>query len=512
MADCAVIIGLLKGPNINSPLNNPDKAWQARNRVLFSYFQWGGIDRPTYDSLKQTPLQMSPPEEQIGIAPYFTETVRKYILDKYGEDVLYRGGLTVHTTLDAELQGAAEAAVFKKVDSLNARIARRYTLTDPNYTCFVRDTVDAYGDSVRTYKQIEGALVSIDNSNGGVLAMVGGRSFDQSKWNRAVQAELQPGSVFKPFLYTAAIDNGFKTTDIVDDNPIVLDIPGSKQWRPHNFDNKFLGPITLRDALRLSRNLVSARLMLKLSPQDVIFYAQKMGITSDLAAVPSLAAGSGEVHLIDIVSAFSTFPNRGIHIPYRMINRIVDRYGRVLEDNRAVQKDEVLSAQTAYIIVNMMQSVVDNGTGRRSRWMGFTRPAGGKTGTTNNFCDNWFVGYTPQITTGAWVGFDEKLSIGRGQDGAKNGVPIWTEYMIAAHDSLPIADFEEPEGIVHLDVCLESGEIATDRCIEVREEVFIQGTEPTSTCQIHPSAGLYTPNHVQQQKPEADSTEERRHF
>jgi penicillin-binding protein 1A len=195
-----------------------------------------------------------------------------------------------------------------------------------------------------------------------------------------------------------------------------------------------------------------------------------------------------------------------------MVHKITDRYSRVLENNTSIRKDEVLSAQTAYIMVSMMQSVVDAGTGRRARWMGFTRPAGGKTGTTDNFCDNWFVGYTPQITSGVWVGFDDKTSLGRNQDGAKNGVPIWTTYMLAAHDSLPIKDFTEPEGIVHADVCLESGEIATDRCIDVRNEVFIQGTEPTVTCHIHPSAGLFTPRANRDEFVPEDTTDERVHF
>jgi penicillin-binding protein 1A len=513
--DCAVIIGLLKGPNINSPLNNPEKSVQARNRVLYSYFAWGGIDRATYDSLRSCPLEVSPPQERLGIAPHFTETVRQYILDKYGEEVLYRSGLTVFTSLDADLQDAAEKAVYKKVDSLQLRIEQMYSRNDPDYTYAVPDTVDALGRPVRAYKRVQGALVAIDNSNGDVLAMVGGRSFDQSKWNRAYQALLQPGSSFKPFLYTAAMDNGFRTTDIVDDAPIVLEIPGAKEWRPHNYDGEFLGPITLRDAFRLSRNLVSARLMLKVHPEEVIFYARRMGITSPLTPVPSLAVGSGEVRLVEMVSAFSTFPNKGIHIPYRLVRKIVDRYGRVLEDNSAIIKDEALSAQTAYIMVDMMRSVLDTdgGTAVRARWMGFTRPAGGKTGTTNNFCDNWFIGYTPQITTGNWVGFDEKLSIGGSQDGARNAVPIWTEFMIAAHDSLPIEDFEEPEGIVHLDVCLESGEVATDRCANVRAEIFSQGTQPTATCHLHPSARLYTPSSRDRTLRELpDTTDERMHF
>ena len=230
--------------------------------------------------------------------------------------------------------------------------------------------------------------------------------------------------------------------------------------------------------------------------------------------VPSLALGTAPVRLVEMVSAFSIFPNKGIHIPYRMIHKIVNRYGQVLEDNSSIKKEEVLSAQTAYIMTSMMESVVTGGTGAGSRWRGFTRPAGGKTGTSNNFCDNWFIGYTPQITTGCWVGFDEKVSLGRNQDGAKNGVPIWTEFMIAAHDSLPIMDFEEPDGIIHQDVCIESGEIATDRCVKVREEVYIQGTEPTETCHLHPSAGRYKrgTRPIEDDYNTEDTSDERTHF
>ncbi len=493
ISDCAVIIGLLKGPNINSPFNDPEKSLQARNRVLYSYYDFGGMPREECDSLRALPLMTSPPQEEAGLAPYFTETIRRYLLDKYGEEALYSGGLKVFTSLDADLQKDAEDAVYRKVDSLRARIERSYPIDNKVYTRYEPDTVDAHGDSIRVYKKVQGAFIAIDNNNGDVLAMVGGRDFKNTEFNRAVQSYLQPGSCFKPFIYTAAIDNGFRTTDIIDDNPIVLDIPGAPQWRPHNFDNKFLGPITIRDGIRLSRNLVAIRLILKVTPEQAVFYARRMGITAPLDAVPSLALGTSNVRLIEMVSAFSVFPNKGIHIPYRLIHKIVDRYGRTIEDNTAVQKEEVLSAQTAYVMVNMMQSVVDNGTGRRARWMGFTRPAGGKTGTSNNFCDNWFIGYTPQITAGCWVGFDEKISLGRNQDGSKNGVPIWADFMIKACDSLPVEDFEEPDGIVHADVCLESGELATDRCTHVRSEVYIAGTEPTTYCHLHPSAGKFNP-------------------
>lgn len=514
MNDCAIIIGLLKGPNINSPIYNPDKALLARNRVLYSYYQVGGLTKDQYDSLKAEPLVVTPPEEKVGTAPYFTETVRKHIIDKYGEDMLYSGGLKVYTSLDVNLQKDAEKALYKRIDTLRARISRKYNINNKTYTMFMPDTVDQYGDSIRIYKPVQGAFIAIDNSNGNVLAMIGGRSFEKTEFNRAVQSYLQPGSCFKPFVYTACIDNGFKTTDIIDDNPIVLDIPGTKQWRPHNFDNKFRGPITLREGLMYSRNLIAIRLILKIKPEQAIFYARNMGITTPLDPVPSLALGSAQVRLIEMVSAFSIFPNQGIHIPYRYITKIVDRYGRVLEDNSAVKKEEVLSAQTAYIMTDMLRSVVLGGTGRGSRWRGFTRPAGGKTGTSNNFCDNWFIGFTPQITAGTWIGFDEKISLGYKQDGARNGVPVWTEFMIAAHDTLPIEDFKEPDGIVHADVCIESGELATDRCPKVRNEVFIEGTQPTEPCHIHPSAGMYKPGSLRNQdefEPE-DTTDERTHF
>jgi penicillin-binding protein 1A len=510
--DCAILIGLLKGPNINSPLRNPEIGLMARNRVLFSYYDHGGITREEYDSLSNEPLEVNPPEEKVGFAPYFTETIRQYIMEKYGEDELYGGGLKVFTTLDQDLQQVAEDALYKKIDSLRARIARSYSIEDATYGMFLPDTVDQYSDSIRIHKPIHGAFVAIDNNNGNILAMIGGRSFEETKFNRAVQSYLQPGSAFKPFLYTACIDNGYRTSDIIDDNPIVLDIPGAPQWRPHNFDNKFKGPITMRDGMRMSRNLIAIRLILKIKPEQVIFYARNMGITTPLEPVPSLALGSAQVKMVEMVSAFSTFPNKGIHIPSKMILKIVDRYGRVIEDNTAVKKEEVLSSQTAYIMTSMMQSVVNAGTGQRARWMGFNRPAGGKTGTSNNFCDNWFIGYTPQITAGSWVGFDEKISLGRNQDGAKNGVPVWTEFMIAAHDSLPLMDFEEPEGIIRSDVCIESGEIATDRCIDVRNEVYIDGTEPVEKCHIHPSAGLYKRHELEDEYNVEDTTDERVHF
>ncbi|SYZ73400.1 Penicillin-binding protein, 1A family [Candidatus Zixiibacteriota bacterium] len=486
--DCALLVGLLKAPSRYS--DSPEQSLRIRNSSLYSYYDWGKMSRHDYDSLRALPLDLSSPKSESGRAPYFTEMVRQYLLDKYGEDVLYTGGLKVITTLDWDLQQTAETEMKQKLNTMQAYYERVYGINNPNYTNFIPDSTEP-GGGHRVFKEIQGASVTIENDNGNVLSLMGGKSFAESKFNRAVQALRQPGSSFKPFVYTAAIDNGYHPSDIFYDDPIVLTIPGAKEWRPQNFDNEFMGEMTLRDGLRLSRNLIAIKLLLKLNPDQVIFYANKMGITTPLQPVASLAIGTSEVRLIDITSAYTVFPNGGIKVPYRYILKIIDRYGNVMEDNTNIHKEEVLSAQTAYIMVNMLQSVVDNGTGRGARTLGFMRPAGGKTGTSDNFTDNWFVGFTPQITTGVWVGFDDKTSIGKNQTGSANALPIWTAIMMKAHSTLPTQDFSVPDGITFADICLNSGKLATDRCIDVRREVFKIGDVPTETCPVHPSKKLY---------------------
>ncbi|MEW5922818.1 MAG: PBP1A family penicillin-binding protein [Candidatus Zixiibacteriota bacterium] len=514
--DCALLVGLLKAPSRYSVkvFEDPEFASKIRNQSLYLYYDWGKLTREEYDSLRALPLELNPPVEESGRAPYFTEEIRKYLLDKYGEHTLYSGGLTVITTLDWKLQQVTEEAIKERVDSIQVRIERTYGSNNPTYAYALPDTLDSLGDSLRVYKQIQAAAVSIENDNGNVLAMVGGRSFETTKFNRAVQSELQPGSAFKPFVYTAAMDNGYHPSDIFYDNSIKLEIPGTREWRPHNFDDKFMGEMTLRDGLKLSRNLVAIKLLLKIKPEQAIFYAHKMGITSNLKPVASLAMGTEGVRLIEMVSAYTVFPNGGIKVPYKLIQKITDRYGNVVEDNTVVQKEEVLSARTAYIMVNMMQSVMEpGGTGQAVRWRGFTRPAGGKTGTSDNFADNWFVGYTPQITSGVWVGFDEKISIGKNQTGSTNALPVWTKMMIAAHDTLPIVDFQIPDGIEFIDICLESGKLATECCEKIRNEVYMSENVPQELCPLHPCSGLrLTPGSKKDYNFDAGDTTDVYHF
>lgn len=491
ISECSILLGMLKGPVINSPFMNPDKALKARNRVLYAFYKNGGISEELYDSLRTEPLVINPPEEDLGQAPYFTEYIRKYIEDTYGVDMLYNGGLKIQTALNLDLQQAAEEAIASHLDSLQARIEAAHRLTDAKYTRVLPDTVDENGDSIRVYKQIQGASVVINNKTGDVLAMVGGRDFEKTKYNRAVQAPRQPGSSFKPFVYTAAIDNGWTPDSILYDNSIVLDIPGSDDWRPHNWDYQYLGKMSIRTGLKKSRNMVAIKLILKIRPELAVFYAQQMGIKSPLRPVPSLAIGTSEVFVEELVAAFMVFPNGGIKINPRHIITIEDRYGNVLEDNRAIHKEEILAEETAYIMVNMLQSVMEpGGTGYAARWRGFTRPAGGKTGTTDDFRDNWFIGFTPQITAGVWVGFDDNTSIGHNMTGSANGLPIWTRIMLAAHQNLPVEDFTIPPGIVFADICSESHKLATSHCPEVVKETFTGQTLPTGTCDMH-NRGTY---------------------
>jgi penicillin-binding protein 1A len=342
------------------------------------------------------------------------------------------------------------------------------------------------------YKQLQIAFVALDNATGDILALIGGRDFDESKFNRVVQAQRQSGSAFKPIVYTAAIDNGFKPTDIFYDSPIVLTL-GGEEWRPHNYDNKFLGPMTLRQGLADSRNLVAIKLMgadrtdHAITPEQAIFYARRMGITTPLAPYPSLSICAGDVVPLERTAAYSVFPNGGILVKPRFIEKITDRTGTVLEQNPP-QREEVLSAQTAYIMTTMLQSVIDEGTGGSARWRhGFRWPAGGKTGTTDFAVDTWFIGFSPYVTCGVWIGFDDKTSTGDTRSGSTNALPVWARFMKGYHEGLASRDFEPPAGIVFTNVCLESGELATEFCAQTRLEVFREVEEPTRPCRLHSS-------------------------
>jgi len=486
--DCATLVAVLPAPTRYGPLNAPENNYSRRNLVLRAMRDFGKITDGQYDSLRVLPLRLRPATVEHGVGEYYSETIRQYIENKYGVSGLYADGLEVYTTMDFDLQQKAEEIVHDKIDSLRTLMEKTHSRYDPVYTFMVFDPET--GDSVRQYKKLQAALFAMDNESGDVLAIVGGRDFRESQWNRAMQAPRQPGSAFKPFVLTAAIEAGFMPSDTLYDSPIVLSNPGTPDWRPNNFDLKFKGAMSLRTGIAQSRNLIAIKLLQQIDANRAVFYAHQMGIESNLIPVPTLAIGTSEVTLNEMTAAFSCFPNKGIRTKPRLIRKILDRYGNPLETNEVAERQEVLSAKTAYIVTSVLESVTMpefDGTGKGIRRRGFDRPVGAKTGTSDAYMDNWFFGFTPQITCGVWVGYDLKTPIGGYYTGtgAATALPIWTEWMIAAHDSLPPLDFECPEGVYEKDVCRESGYIASDYCIDTYKEVFLDPADTLKYCPLH---------------------------
>ena len=491
LAECATLAGLLKAPHHYSPIDHPDRATFRRNLVLEAMATCGDIPQSVADSVKQTPLQLNVQDVLEGEAPYFVEYIRRQLEETFGTDVLYQDGVSVHTTLDLRYQRLANQAMKTSLEAHQQRIDR------PSDADLAIGNTSQFG-SLST-RIVQGALLALEPGTGHIKAMVGGRDFKESQYNRAVQAPRQPGSAFKPFIYTAAIDNGYTAITEMLDQPIVLIGGDGKEWRPRNYDRTFGGPTTLHDGIRRSRNLVTVRLIQKIGPQQAVFYANRMGIRTPLRAVPSLALGTSEVVLIDLVSAFAVFPNSGIWIQPVSILKIIDRHGeepdaykRVLNQQKKIR--EVLNPRTAYVMTHLLRSVLDSGggTGAWARSAGFWLPAAGKTGTTDEFTDALFVGFTPQIVTGVWVGFDDpKYSLGRGQSGAIAALPAWTDFMRGLQDSLYLTpeEFTVPEGIIKAKICAESKLLATPYCPQLlndgHDEVFIAGTEPTEYCPLH---------------------------
>ena len=350
----------------------------------------------------------------------------------------------------------------------------------------VLDTTDADGNELEdTIVEAEleqepiaeAALVAIENRTGRILAMVGGYSFDRSQFNRATQAYRQLGSLFKGVLYATAIDQGYTTTSIVQDEPVSYDVgPEQDLYEPTNYDDTYEGPITLRRALEKSRNVPAVWMMNELGPETVVDFARRLGFSSPIPPFLSVALGSAEATLQEVTSAYSVFPNRGIRmVPYQ-IDRILDREGKVLEENRPVPRDAV-RADTAYIMVSLMRGVVQRGTGIRASRLDW--PLGGKTGTMDDYTDAWFVGFDPEITVGVWVGYDEKITLGDGEEGARVALPIWIDFM-KAHiaDSELSAGFVPPENIVVSSVNAMTGEVIEPWASGAIQEVFIAGTAP----------------------------------
>lgn len=502
LEECALLAGLLQRPSSYYPLRFPDRALARRNLVLHNMLRRHYITEAEYRNAIRIPLEVKPydPQKEYGIAPYFTEHIRQELQQRYQMN-LYQGGYSVYSTLDSRVQAAAEKAVKHWLSELQDKHNKRLIasgkikkylpaslLQEKSFEEIKRDR--HLLDSLATENEpIQLALVAIDPKTGYVLAMIGGRDFEKYKFNRALQAKRQPGSTFKPIVYTAAIDNGYPPCYELLNQPVVLYLPNGDRWAPENYDGSQGGPTTLREALKKSLNLVTARMVQEVvPPRQVSDYGQKLGLTTPIPPYDAVALGSADVIPIEITSAFGVFANQGILAKPMFILQVEDKYGNIVEEYRPEVK-EVLRRETAYIMADMLGDVINHGTGYTARAVyNFLRPAGGKTGTTNGFTDAWFIGFTPQIVASVWVGFDDPaLSLGPGQTGAMVALPIWAPFMKAAHDTLqlPIENFEMPPGVVRLEICKQTKKLATEYCPEIINELFERAHAPMEYCDIH---------------------------
>lgn len=476
--EMCMLVGLPKGGYFYLPYDYPEKVRARRDIFITALYENDFITSSEYEEALATGLELAerkiPPNE----APYFTEEIRRYLERKYGAGFIYREGVYIYTTLDLEMQRTANR-VFEE-QMLRIESTKNLEVVRADY-----DTL-TFTDDTPAPEYLQGALVAMDTHTGEILAMIGGRDYRQSSFNRATQAKRQPGSSFKVFVYTAAIDNGFTLADIEFDAPVMIRTGGSL-YAPANWDYKFYGPMTLRQGLAMSRNLIAVRLTRYVGPEMVAEYAHLMGIKSPLKPVLSIGLGAMEVSPLEMATAFCTLPNQGRTVEPTYIYRIVGRDGEIIEEWFPQQGEEVLSPQTAFLVTSMMRSVVDapGGTAQGVRRRGVKGPVAGKTGTTDDFTDAWFVGFTPDISCAVWVGFDQKQTIYRGASGGSCAAPIWAYFMAEATDTLQASQFHMPEGIISRPICTLTGELATADCPNTRVEYFTEGTEPTSHCQYH---------------------------
>ncbi len=454
LAECALVAGMPKSPSRYSPLVNPDLAIKRRNTVLMQMRDTDIISDAAYQQAVKEEFYTKGRKFMQSKAPYFVEYVKKILEDELGSTRLYKGGLSVFTTLDYRLQLAAENAVSDGLTALADRM-QQTQIADPDP---------------------QGALISIDLTSGGILSMVGGKDFHANRFNRATMALRQPGSAFKPFVYAYAIEQGFAQNKKILDAPVVYKgAQDGEDWKPENFSLGYKGEMTLRRALVISQNIPAVRLLEMLGPYSVAQFAHQLGIKSPLASDLSLALGTSEVTLMDLTSAFSTFPNKGEKIKPFGVLEVVDRQGRVIWRAKP-QRRLVMSRVAAAIVTNMLEGVINEGTGRRARILG--RAVAGKTGTTNDYKDALFIGFSPSIIAGVWVGQDLGGSLGEKETGARAALPIWIDFMNAAFQRDPHQYFDIPDDVSQIRMDPLTGLAQSQDSKQAVVALFKKGTEP----------------------------------
>jgi penicillin-binding protein 1A len=463
LSESALLAGLTQAPSKDSPFHHPEQAKRRQTYVLQRMVEEGFISREEGARAQQASLKMagkqSSPMER---APHFVEFVRRYVEEKYGKEAFYKKGLQVYTTLDLDLQRVAQGAVESGIKAIEKR---------------QKDL------SPTPLLPLEGALVCFDLETGYVKAMVGGKDFKRSQFNRVTQAKRQTGSAFKPIVYASALDKGYTPASVIVDSPVVFEW-GDKVWRPKNFGKRFLGPITLRSALTHSVNVVTVKIAQEIGIGYIQDYARRLGISSSLQNNLSMALGSSNLSLYELTRAYAVFANQGKLFRPLFVKKILDRDGNLLEENlppyalnETPDGNSILSAQTAYLMTNLLEGVVQNGTGWKAKAL--KRPVAAKTGTTDEFVDAWFIGYTPELITGVWVGFDDERSLGENETGANAASPIWVAFMSKILKEKPVRDFPVPEGIEFVKIETEKGVVL--ECFKEGTSLTQQASSPSKT-------------------------------
>lgn len=609
LAEMAMLAGLPKAPNSYSPLKHMDKAKERQGYVLERMVKEGYITPAEAEHAKITPIVIrSLKKVNNEQSAYFLEQIRIQLEEKYGEEKLYKEGLNIYTTMNAEMQRAAFDAVVSGLKALDKRQGFRGPLkflseTEVDAYCKkIEDGIDyaslkqgstyhgvvtavdpARGDATvrvgdrsgtlpkqnmawagklalqnsfgKLPEKVKGlslgsvievqivtpdtnkagalfaldqtpeaqaALYAMDPGTGGVKAMVGGYDFKKSQFNRATQARRNPGSAFKPIIYGAALEKGMTAATIIEDSPVEYDSGKEKSWKPKNYDNIYRGNVTMREALTNSINIVSVKILETIGVGTAVEFAKKLGITSPLEPNLTLALGASSVTPQELTAAYGVYASGGYRLTPYFITKVADRDGRILEEipppalplfnnNSSAQMiavsgsveeignpatappvpepkpaqlsplpapTQVVSPEVAYIITNLMQSVVSSGTGQRAKAVG--RPVAGKTGTTNDMKDAWFVGFVPQLVTGVWVGFDQERSLGAGGSGGQAAAPIWTEFMQRAVAGMPVQNFAPPANVTFATINPRTGRLAREGSEWSLQECFISGSEPTN--------------------------------
>jgi membrane carboxypeptidase/penicillin-binding protein len=483
----ALLAGLIQSPSAYAPTGNLDRALARRAVVLQTMVSSGMIDAKTAAQARTAPVKLVnglEVSESSGL--YFKETVRRELVEKFGWPRVSQGGLKVYTTIDMDLQRAAETLVEKNLQE----IERRKSFPHPPRAKVARVKEGEAPD------YLQGALIALEPRTGYVRALVGGRDFNESRFNRAIQAKRQAGSAFKPFVFAAALESGQSPASVISRlNDPILTPQGD--WVPED-EHSEADSMTLRTALRTSSNRAAVQLLNTVGISKAVDYAQKLNVGTP-PSVPSLALGAGEVTLSSLTAAYGAFANGGIVRRPVLIRRVEDSDGNVLFDDPG-KSDRAVSEATAFLMASMLQDVINAGTAYRARQGGFMLPAAGKTGTTNDYNDAWFVGFTPKLVTGVWIGFDQPKTIIRNGYAGEIAVPLWGSFMKVATKEDKPEWFARPASVTSANVCRISGKLPNGGCdhvevinrdgmVETRSmiytEYFVKGTQPTTVCPLH---------------------------